>query len=269
MMGRVGGIIGRALKGVSVGVLVMALSGCGDPLVKEGKALYSYYCTHCHGTKGNGQGFNAVNLDPKPRDHTDGNEPYMAGRTNEELFEAITKGGAGISKSPYMPPFGAVFSEQEHWSLVAYLRTLHKNKQPKVVVPADAVAVRPKFPRIMKVDLTIPIEAEEGETPPTPEEAREKMARIGKRLFEEKYGCLACHSIDGTGGAVGPSLSRAGFRLRPDYIYKWIKNPQSIKPDTKMPNFQLRDRDALAMTYYLGTLKAAAEGPPESRGGRP
>ncbi len=259
------------VRGIVLGVCgmaLLALSGCGDPVAKEGKALYSYYCTHCHGTKGNGQGFNASNLDPKPRDHTDGAEAYMAGRTNDELFEAITKGGAGISKSPYMPPFGAVLSDRERWALVVHLRTLHKNDKP-VVVPADASAERPKFPRIMKVDLTIPIEAEEGETPPTPEEAQEKMVRIGKRLFEEKYGCIACHSIDGTGGAVGPSLSRAGFRLRPDYIYKWIKNPQAIKPDTKMPNFQLRDRDALAITHYLGTLKAPAEGPPESRGGRP
>ncbi len=246
----------------------LVLSGCGSPVAKEGKALYSYYCTHCHGAQGDGQGFNAANLDPKPRDHTDDNEPYMAGRTNEELYDAIQKGGAGISKSPFMPPFGAVFSEREIWSLVAYLRTLHKNDKP-VVVPAEAVAARPKFPRIVKVDLTIPIEAEEGEVPPTPEEALEKQVRIGKRLFEEKYGCVSCHSIDGAGGAVGPSLSRVGFRLRPDYIYKWIKNPQSIKADTKMPNFQLRDRDALAITHYLGTLKAAAEGPPESRGGRP
>lgn len=249
--------------------VVVMLSGCGDPLSQQGKALYSYYCTHCHGTKGNGQGYNAVNLDPKPRDHTDGAEAYMAGRTNEELYEAINKGGAGISKSPFMPPFGAVFSEQEIWSLVAHLRTLHKNSQPKVVVPLEAKAERPKFSRIMKASLEIPLEAEEGEIPPSLEEATERMVRIGKRLFEEKYGCVACHSVEGTGGAVGPSLSRAGFRLRPDYIYKWIKNPQAIKPDTKMPNFQLRDRDALAITYYLGTLQAQAEGPPESRGGRP
>jgi mono/diheme cytochrome c family protein len=253
-----------------IGLFVLGLSGCGNPVAKEGKALYAYYCTHCHGPKGNGEGFNAMNLDPKPRDHTDGNEAYMAGRTNEELFEAVSKGGAAISKSPYMPPFGAVLSEREIWMLVTHLRTLHKNDKPKVEIPAEAKAERPKFPRIMKVDLALPVEeVEVGEEPPSPDEVKERVVRTGKRLFEEKYGCVSCHSVDGTGGAVGPSLSRAGFRLRPDYIYKWIKNPQAIKADTKMPNFQLRDRDALAITYYLGTLKAPAEGPPEERGGRP
>ncbi len=258
------GILGLAVIGMIVGGLFL-----GNPLAKEGKKLYSHYCTHCHGTKGDGNGFNAVNLDPKPRDHTDGSEAYMAGRTNEELFEAITKGGAGVSKSPFMPPFGGVLSEKEIWSLVAHLRSLHKNKAPDVILPVEAKAERPKFPRLLKVSLEIPPEVGEDGQPVAPEEVEGRLARIGKRLFEEKYGCVSCHAVNGTGGAVGPSLSRVGLRLRSDYIYKWIKNPQAIKPETKMPNFQLRDRDALAVTLYLGTLKAAPEGPPEERGGRP
>lgn len=254
-----------AIIGFVVSTVVFA-----DPLAKKGRKLYAYYCTHCHGEKGQGNGYNAVNLDPKPRDHTDSGEPYMAGRTNEELFEAVNKGGAGISKSPFMPPFGGVFSEEEIWSLVSYLRTIHSNKAPKVVAPADAKKERPKFPAILTVSLEIPggDEGEDGEGA-DPEETKRRLARVGQRLFEEKFGCISCHRVRDIGGAVGPSLTRVGFRLRPEYIFRWIKNPQAIKHDTKMPNFQLRDRDALAITAYLSTLKDPPEGPPETRGGRP
>jgi mono/diheme cytochrome c family protein len=251
-------------------MIVMAggLTSCADPLVQEGKATYGYYCAHCHGSKGNGTGFNAVNLDPKPRDHTDGGEPYMAGRTNEELFEAVTLGGAGIGKSPFMPVFGGTLSEKERWSLVAYMRTLHKNDAPKVVVPAEAKAERPKFPTSRITKLELPEKMDEEGNPVSPEAVQADLARQGKRLFEKKYGCMACHEVDGAGGKVGPPLSRSGFRLRPAYIFNWIKNPQSIKPDTKMPNFQLRDKDAMAITFYLTTLKAPPPARPEEAGAK-
>jgi mono/diheme cytochrome c family protein len=253
------------------GILVAGgLTSCSlfrDPLVSEGKQVYGYYCTHCHGKSGHGDGFNAEHLDPKPRDHTDGGEPYMGGRTNEELFEAVSKGGRGIGKSSLMPPWGGVLSEKEIWSLVAYMRTLHKNSAPKVVVPKEAKLERPKFVSSRKKAIEIPVTVGEDGNPVDVAEVKAKLAQTGERLFEKKYGCTACHAVGDVGGKVGPSLSRVGFRLRDAYIFNWIKNPQSIIPRTKMPNFQLRDQDALAITLYLKTLKAPPEGPPEGKAG--
>ena len=88
-----------------------------------------------------------------------------------------------------------------------------------------------------------------------PEQAAEMVA-LGKRLYSNKYGCNGCHSIGEEGGKVGPALDRAGFRLNGTWIYRWVKNPQAMKPETRMPALGLGDADAKAVTMYLGTLRA-------------
>jgi mono/diheme cytochrome c family protein len=82
------------------------------------------------------------------------------------------------------------------------------------------------------------------------------LAETGKKLYSAKYGCNGCHSLAGEGGKVGPALDRAGFRLNGTWIYRWVKNPQSMKPETRMPALGLSDADAKAVTMYLGTLRA-------------
>jgi mono/diheme cytochrome c family protein len=84
-----------------------------------------------------------------------------------------------------------------------------------------------------------------------------KMVELGKRLYEDKYGCNGCHSLGAEGGKVGPALDRAGFRLNGTWIYRWLRNPQAMKPETRMPALGLSDADAKAVTMYLGTLRGA------------
>lgn len=89
----------------------------------------------------------------------------------------------------------------------------------------------------------------------TPDQAAQ-LAEVGKRLYVNKYGCSGCHSLGQEGGKVGPALDRAGFRLNGTWVYRWIKNPQAMKPETRMPALGLSDADAKAVTMYLSTLRA-------------
>ena len=43
------------------------------------------------------------------------------------------------------------------------------------------------------------------------------------------------------------------------WIYRWLKNPQAMKAETRMPALGLSDADAKAVTMYLGTLRAPAQ----------
>ena len=88
----------------------------------NGEKLYSHYCTPCHGFDGDGKGFNAKNLDPRPANHTDGG--FMKKRTDKELYDAVSGGGKTVGKSTLMPPWGNTFNETQIKSLVLYLRKL-------------------------------------------------------------------------------------------------------------------------------------------------
>jgi len=132
----------------------------------------------------------------------------------------------------------------------AYAKEQAAMGQAKKVLDAAQAAVnyfatRPgKGVSVARPDLTM-----------KPEQAA-ALAETGKKLYSSKYGCHGCHSLAGEGGKVGPALDRAGFRLNGTWIYRWVKNPQAMKPETRMPALGLSDNDAKAVTMYLATLRA-------------
>ena len=89
-------------------------------------------------------------------------------------------------------------------------------------------------------------------------------ATRGKALFDTK-GCIACHQVHEQGGDVGPSLTIqvpefgqgtwVGDKLRGEWIFAWLKNPQALVPGTLEPNLGLTDQEALDLTAYLLSLK--------------
>src|SRR3546814_1149271 len=74
----------------------------------------------CHGVNRNGRGINSRDMSVQPRDHSDAKG--MGGIPDQELFDAIKKGGLAVNKSVLMPAWGGVMSDDEIHDLVAYLR---------------------------------------------------------------------------------------------------------------------------------------------------
>lgn len=242
-----------------------------DPHVAKGRAIYAQYCTGCHGEKGQGNGFNARNLDPGPRDLTDRIEPYMGESTNEELFKGIREGIAGSfpkgpqtaglnsessqgteeeeeGSTPLMPYWGYTLTDEEIWELVAFIRTLHKNDaDPIVFKEKTGEEEEPTLSRPQPVRFPDPDSAE-----------GRNMIKQGMDLYEVKYGCSGCHRIGEKGGQIGPDLSRAGFRMNAAWMYQWIQFPQGIRHEAKMPAFNMPEEEAKAIVMFLKTLRASA-----------
>jgi mono/diheme cytochrome c family protein len=91
-----------------------------------GKVTFTYYCQTCHGETGAGDGFNAFNLDPRPRDLSD--PEFQKKKSDADLADAIRRGGAGVGLSALMPPWGRTLSPRQIDELVLYLRTLPLRK---------------------------------------------------------------------------------------------------------------------------------------------
>lgn len=68
--------------------------------------------------------------------------------------------------------------------------------------------------------------------------------------------CVACHSIGGQGGAVGPALDGIGSRRDAAFLTKWIHDPQAVKPGTAMPKLPLSEGQIDEIVAFLSHQKA-------------
>jgi mono/diheme cytochrome c family protein len=89
-----------------------------------GREVFAHYCSTCHGETGAGDGFNAYNLDPHPRDLSD--PAFQRKKTDAELADTIRRGGAGVGLSSLMPPWGRTLTERQVGEVVLYMRSLKK-----------------------------------------------------------------------------------------------------------------------------------------------
>jgi mono/diheme cytochrome c family protein len=88
---------------------------------QQGAFLYHRYCAVCHGHEGKGDGFNAFNLDPRPRDLSD--STYMRALSDDQIVQTISGGGRSVNKSPLMPAYGWTLNRQQIRDLSSYVAT--------------------------------------------------------------------------------------------------------------------------------------------------
>lgn len=84
--------------------------------------------------------------------------------------------------------------------------------------------------------------------------AKLSPAEGGKKVFMAR--CMRCHAINGVGGATrGPNLSNVGSRMDQPTLAKFVRDPQSVKPGSRMKALALSDKEADAVAAYLSELK--------------
>lgn len=95
-------------------------------------------------------------------------------------------------------------------------------------------------------------------TPPDPSPDLE-MAQAGHRLVGSDGGlsCIACHAVGSVAATqvfenAGINLAYSSSRLQKSYFERWLRNPLSIDPVSKMPSFFDEELRSPLGTFYDG-----------------
>jgi ubiquinol-cytochrome c reductase cytochrome b subunit len=191
-------------------------------------------------------------------------------RSAEWLAQQVRDPGSHFPHS-IMPAFGSRLTSSQVQDLVDYLSSLKgspsgggANKRPASGEPSPAAEAE-----------TAPTAPARKAPPAAPSGAKES-ARVlsrGEELFHSE-GCVACHTINGQGGSVGPDLSAEGGKRKADWLAQQIRDSRSHFPHSIMPAFgsRLTSSQVQDLVDYLLSLKGApsgggAEGVPAAEAG--
>jgi mono/diheme cytochrome c family protein len=214
---------------------------------ESGKKLYVKYCSQCHGEKGDGEGYAAPHLRPRPRNFTTGKfkvrtTPNGALPTHQDLVNIIRRG------MPYTSmPAWPKFADQEVSDLAYFIATF----SPDFSKPENALK---------------PVEL------PSAPKATKESIELGKKLYEET-GCVKCHGPLGRGdGPSAPTLMDDwGRAIRAaDLAQSWTLRGGSSREDifrtmstglngTPMPSFleALKPEQRWAITDFIVSLSGS------------
>ena len=205
--------------------------------VERGATLYVAHCAQCHGGPGVAPEAFALGLTPAPVNLVHTAREWKPA----EMYWVIKEG----LKMTGMPAWRYRLSDDDIWSLVAFLRVL------PTIAPRD-YALLASRPRTRQSVLSV--------DPATgaPDAAR------GRRAVQQ-YLCITCHTIPGVVGSnapVGPPLTGMATRQviagvlpnTPGNLERWLRAPQEVSPHNAMPDLGLNERDAADIAAFLRTL---------------
>jgi len=149
-------------------------------LASKGEAVYTRWCVSCHGELGDGRGYSAQWLEPRPRDFTSGifkcrSTPSGTLPTDDDLVRTLTIGLYHTNM-----PAWAVLGDKQLRAVIEYLKTFSsKWKEEAPGVP-----------------IVIPNET-----------ANDEASRKRGRVIWKNNQCEKCHGPEGKGnGASAPTL---------------------------------------------------------------
>jgi cytochrome c2 len=87
----------------------------------------------------------------------------------------------------------------------------------------------------------------------------------GRKTFET-VGCLGCHRVGDDNRGVdgftlssfrshGPNLDGTGSKVKPGWLYAWVRNPRGYWHETRMPDLRLTEKEAADITAFLMSLR--------------
>lgn len=211
-----------------------------ESLQALGFVCFKAHCEQCHGAPGVARADFAMGLLPVPSSLSQAAHDWLPA----ELYW-ITRYGI---KMTGMPAWQYRLDEEALWSVIAFLQTLPGMSAQQYARLGARMAKR-------RCDGRADTDGEPASGDPE-----------RGRVVIQQYACTACHRIPGIVGPsshTGPPLTAMGQRkyiagvlpMSADNMVRWLRAPQSVVPETAMPDTGLTERDARDIAAYLARLK--------------
>ncbi|MBO8142440.1 MAG: c-type cytochrome [Firmicutes bacterium] len=221
-----------------------------EDLVHRGMLTFAEHCVVCHGAMGQGVVGPPLNRE-EFRGHPEENRDVF-----DFIVQTVRDGRPGTTFPRWerlmtgewasytaMPTFGSVHGGP--------LNELYLRAVATFIMMGDWTQVGAHIPA-----PTIPEDREELlERLPNGTGLTEEESRQAKEIFVDR-GCIACHTMNGVGGKVGPDLTQVGAwtQLTPvheweAFLREWITNPPAM--ENRAPKY---------WSNYSGPLPYAAAG---------
>jgi mono/diheme cytochrome c family protein len=204
-------------------------------MIRQGMACFQQHCVLCHGAPGTALSKAAQGMLPIPTTLVEATRDW-----SPESLYYITKKGIRMTG---MPAWEFRLSEQSLWSTVAFLQTLPSFTEPRYRQLAETT---------------------QAASCPTNTQSPQFTSHERGDVLLRQYACHSCHRIQ---DVVGPKTYLAPALIdwpkrkyiagimpnTEDNLVQWIRNPQSINPQTLMPNLDVPESHAREMAAYLLT----------------
>ena len=228
----------RVASAVVSAVVAVAAGDAKNPVAGDtralsvGRAAYTGSCSLCHGALGNGHGRFGTSTYPPAADLL---ADSTRSKTDAQLFW-ITRNGLSFTA---MPAFSDVYSDEQIWAIVSYLRSLQASTSRAIDVPGTTAG---------QLEAADP--------------RGESVARGAAIYFAQ--GCVLCHGAngdapDGLGlrGRVGTQVVRGGQPGMP------------VFGRDRIPDAQLADLEAFLLVLRDLHLcpDCSSSAAPSARGG--
>ena len=192
-----------------------------EQALASGRHIYARYCIQCHGPKGEGCIGPALNRVAWRAELNGAPNPAYDPDSYTLIYKTVERGRVSNQPGIQMPSWGLTeggsLTEQEINNVITFI---NYGDWDSTLNDADSAT---------NLDKPIPAYQNTGYTG---DPARVQQIMLAK-------GCLTCHKLGSTGGAVAADLSDVGSRRTADWIKRWIQNPAAMPADQRGPNLWL------------------------------
>ncbi len=183
-------------------------------------------------------------------------QPHLkAVETGRTLFAAARCNRCHLRESDELAPTAPALThvrESMDWNWLVSKITISQTSSPGTQMPNFGF----KAEEVQQIAAFLVESSQSAKLDAVKSKEETKDLRQGEILFRS-VGCLACHTLENEGQSGpfgGGNLDYVGFKRSRDWLSTWLKSPEKLNADHRMPTVKLTDEERRQLAVFLSDL---------------